>query len=135
MHVNAVADQLGDDLVGSSTAPASPGRAMRQRRHPIEEMRRVPRAGANACQRLLVGRAGMPERHAMAVRDEIANEVERAVELRRHRDDADVGSRGSDFVEDLRRPRDTSAGLGARSRSRRRQPQALERLRAPVVRD
>ena len=101
MHVHAVADQLGDHLVALEHRAGETRRAMADRRHAIEEMRRLPRAGANAVDRLVVGRARVSERHVMPVRDEIANQIDRAVELGRDRDDADVRARRGDFGEDV----------------------------------
>ena len=132
MHVHAVADDLGRHLVVLEHGAGQAGRAMAERRHAIEEVRRVTRAGADALERLFVRRAGMSERHVMPVRGERANERQRAVELRRNRHDADVGPRRRDLGEDF------VAGelaLGASVvQGAPRQAQALERLRAAIVR-
>ena len=64
------------------TAPTRPGRAMAERRHAVEQMRRVPRARRDRRERLVVGRAGVAERHAMPARAEPPDQVEPAVQLR-----------------------------------------------------
>ena len=92
MDVDAVADDFRRDFVGLQHRAGQPGRAMAERRHAVEEMRRVARAGGDRRERLLVGGRGVAERDAMPARDEPANEIEAAVELRRERHDADVGA-------------------------------------------
>ncbi len=98
MHVDAVADNLGRHLVMLEDGARQPWRAMPDGRHAIEEMRGVPRAGVDALERLLVRRAGVSERHAMAVRGERADERDRALDLGRDGDDPDVGPRGRNLV-------------------------------------
>jgi hypothetical protein len=44
----------------------------------------------------------MSERYVMPVRDQIANQIDRAIELGRDCDDADIRTGGGDFGEDLR---------------------------------
>ena len=93
---------------------------MADRRHAIEQMRRVTRAGADALERLLVGRAGVSERHVMPVRGERPDERDRAVEFRRDRHDPDVGPRRRNLGEDLLAG-ELALGTPARSaRGRRR---------------
>ena len=82
----------------------------------------------DAGQRLLVGRARMSERHVVAVRDEVADEIERAVELRRDREIPTSGRAAAISVEDLRAG-ELALGSSLSARARR-QAQALERLRA-----
>ena len=90
MHVVAVADDLRRHGVLGQHGAGQPGRAVRHRRHPVEQVRGVARAGGDAGQRLLVGRGRVAERHAMAGGDQRLGQIEAAVELDGHRDDADV---------------------------------------------
>ena len=53
-----------------STAPARPGARWCERRHPVEEVRRVAGAGGDRVERLVVGRARMTERHPVPARRE-----------------------------------------------------------------
>jgi hypothetical protein len=57
MDVDAVADDLGDDLVGLQHRAGEAGRTMTERRHFIEEVRRLTGAGSDRGQRLVVRRA------------------------------------------------------------------------------
>ena len=97
--MDAVADDLGGHLVVLEHGARQSWSAVADRRHAIEEMRGLPRAGVDALERLLVRRAGVPERHAMAVRGERADERDRALELGRDGDDPDIGPRRRDLVE------------------------------------
>ena len=62
-------------------------------------MRGVARAGVDGRERFVVGRAGVADRHAMAGRDEIANEIEPAGQLRRERHDANARRDARDHRE------------------------------------
>ena len=67
MDVNAVADDFGRHVIVLEHGAGQAGRAVADRRHAVEQMRGVARAGGDALERLLVGRAGMSERHSMSV--------------------------------------------------------------------
>ena len=101
MDVHAVAHQLGDDVIRFEDRARQPGRPMRRRHHAIEEMRRLARARANALEPLLVGRAGMAQRHVMTVRDETADQIDRAVQFGRDREDPHIRPRRVDFPQDV----------------------------------
>src|SRR4051812_23445117 len=109
---------------------------MAERRHAVEEVCRLPRAGADPGSRLFVGRAGMAERYVMSVRGEVGDQLERPLEFGRYGDDPHVGSCGGDLVEDLcTMPRARLRGVTVSARRRlRRQSKAGERLRTFVVR-
>ena len=76
MNMKAVADDFRGDLLGLENRPDQPRRAMAERRHAVEEMRRLPRARGNRGKGLIVGRRGMPERYAMPTRRQPGNQVE-----------------------------------------------------------
>ena len=83
--------------------------------------------------RLLVGGSGMAQRHVMAVRHQVADQVEPAVDLRCEGHDADVRPRRRDLCQDVFAGPVRSAFAPAalrRDAALRRQPQAVERLRA-----
>ena len=101
MHVRAIADDFRGDFVGLQHGAHQPWCAMTQRRHAIEEMRRVPRACLDRRERFVVGRARVAERHAMPTRHEPPYQIKPAIELRRHRDDPDVGRGALDLGEDV----------------------------------
>ncbi len=105
MHVNAVADELRGDFVGLQNRAGEAGRAMVERRHAVEQMRRLAGAGGDCRERFLVGRRRMTERHAMSARRSHATRSSAAVELRRERDDADVGRRALDLAQSTVRSR------------------------------
>ncbi len=126
--MDAVADDLGRHVVVLEHGAGQPGGTMADGRHAIEQMRRVPGAGVDALERLFVRRARVAERHAMAVRGERADQSERAVDLGRDGDDPDVGPRRRNLVED-RLAGELALGPGPRG-----QAQALERLRAAILR-
>jgi hypothetical protein len=61
MHVLTVADELRGNGVARQHRPGKPGRPMQQRRHAIEQMRRVRRAGLDGRARVVERRAGVSE--------------------------------------------------------------------------
>ena len=67
MDVDAVADDLGRDQVALEDGADEAGLAMAERRHAVEQVRRVTRARGDAFARLRVGGARMAERDAVAV--------------------------------------------------------------------
>src|SRR5207249_12334654 len=67
---SAVADELGGHLVGLQNRADQTRRSVTERRHAVEEMGRVTRAGGNGLERLIVGRPGMSQRHAVAARQQ-----------------------------------------------------------------
>ena len=98
----------------------------------------MARAGGDAGQGLLVGRRRVPERHAMPGSDQRLGQVEAAVELDGHGDDADVAAMRLDHPQDVgageAASRCTGIGHGQTIRPDARRPaQAVERLRAPEV--
>jgi len=101
VHVKSVADDFRRDLLGLQHGAGEAGRAVAERRHAVEEMRRVARAGGDRLERLLVGRAGVAERHPMPARGEPAHEIESAVQLRRDRHDSNVRRCALDLLEDV----------------------------------
>ena len=127
MHMHAVTDDLGHHIVVLEDSAGQARGAVPERRHAIEEVRRVPRAGVDAGERLLVRGAGMPERYVVPEATERANERQRAIDLRRNRDDADVRSGRRYLLEDCvaaERP------VGCRAAG---QAQTLQRLSAAIV--
>ena len=74
---------------------------MAERRHPIEQMSGLPRARFDRRARLRQRRAGVAERHTASARHEVPNQIERAIQLGRERDDADAVAGGVDFGEDV----------------------------------
>ena len=127
MDVHAVAHQLRRDVVVLEYRGRETGLAMAERRHPVEQMCRLPRAGVDPGERLLVGGARVTERDVMAVRRQVANQIQRAVELRRNRQDADVRPGGGNLRREFRRPVNSPSG-GCRAANRRQST----RLRALV---
>ena len=109
---------LRGDFVGLQHGAGEARRAMVQRRHAVEQMRRVPRAGGDRRERLFVGRRRVAERHAVSARREPANEIETAVELGRQRHDADVGRRARDLGEHVGRREYRSRRRSARAATR-----------------
>ena len=100
--MHAVTHDLGHHIVVLEDGAGQARSSMAERRHAIEEVRRVPRAGVDAGERLFVRGAGMSERYMVPEAAERANERQRAVDLRRNRDDADVGSGGRYLLAGLR---------------------------------
>jgi hypothetical protein len=129
--MEAVADHLGRHRFVGQHRPGESRGPVRQRRHPVEEMRGVTGAGVDGRQRLLEGGGRMAERHAVSRGDQPGDEVERAVEFRRQCDQPHRGAVRVDHRDDGR------PGEGALVRQRlagaRRQTQAAGRLRAVVV--
>ena len=74
---------------------------MTERRHPVEQMRRVPRARINRRDGQVEVGPRMTERHAMSCADKLGHEREDVLELRRKRDDADIGTSRLDDAEDV----------------------------------
>ena len=101
MHVDAVADDFRGDFVGLQHGADQTRRAMAERRHPVEEVRGLARAGVDRGERFFVGRTRMAQRHAMPARRQPAHQIEAAVQLRRERHDADVRRRALDLGEDV----------------------------------
>src|SRR5262245_50479337 len=101
MHVHAVANNLGGDVVVIEHSRRQPGRAVEEWRHAIEEMRRVARTGRDCLERLLVRSARMPKRDKVSVRGETADEIDSPIQFRRDRDDPDVLPRALDLAEDF----------------------------------
>ena len=130
----AVADDLRGDIVGLQHRAGEARCAMMERRHAVEEMRGLPRARRHRRDRFLVGRARVPERHAMAARGEQPHQIQTALELGRQRDDADVGRRALDLGEDVAGGEVAVGRPGAARRQIDRTAQAGRRLRAVVVR-
>ena len=101
MHVKTVADELGGHLVGLQNRAHQTRRSVTERRHAVEEMGRVTRAGGNGLERLIVGRPGMSQRHAVAARQQPSDEIDSAIELWRERDDADIGRGAFDLAQQI----------------------------------
>ena len=78
-----------------------PGIAMVQRRHPVEQVGRVTRAGVDAGHGLLVGRARVAEGHPHAASRERADQVERVRQFRREGDDAGAACGGENGANDI----------------------------------
>ena len=104
-----------------------PGGAVADGSHAIEQMGRMPRAGADALERLLVRGAGVSERDVMAVSGQRTDEGDCAVDFGRDGHDPDVGPRRRNLGKD-RLAGEVTFGNRALG-----QPQALERLRAAGV--
>ena len=136
MHVMAVADELGRDVVAREHRAGESRLAMRHRPHAIEEMRRLARAGGDRRLAFLERRAGMSERHAHAGRGERSRQIESAVDLRRERDDADVGAMAIDDGRECPRPEKLARVAATPWPSRRAagSPQTRRRLRAAEFR-
>ena len=142
MDVKAVADDLGRDFLGLKDGAGQPGRAVAEGRHAIEQMCRLTRAGRDRRERLVVGRRRMAERHAVAARRQPSDQVDPAVELRRERDDADVGCGALDLAKDIAAGRSPRFGCAPSPRTpvrpagpperRSRRPQAAGGLRAAI---
>ena len=82
VDVHAVANHLGRNRLVLEDGAGEARRPMAHRRHAIEEVRRLPRAGFDSCDRLLVARARVTERDSKSRADEIGDEIDRAVEPR-----------------------------------------------------
>src|SRR5206468_10400440 len=89
------------DVIGLQNRSRQSRSAVVERRHAIEKMRRLARAGGNRGQRFVVRRVRMTERDAMASRGEPADQIEPAVELWRDGDNADVGRGALELAEDV----------------------------------
>jgi hypothetical protein len=103
VHVIAVADELDGDFVARKRGTDEAGVAMRHGTHAVEEMRHLPRAGADGFLRLLERRGGVPERDAKTAGDERSRQVETAGELGRERDDRDIGPATLHHLENVAR--------------------------------
>ena len=90
MDVNAVADELRSHVLALENRGREPRRAVVERRHAIEKMRRMAGAGVDALQRLFVGGAGVPQRDVDARAASSTDQIEGAVDLRRDGHDPDV---------------------------------------------
>lgn len=109
------------------TRAREPGLAVVHRRHPIEQMRRLTRAGGDRREGFVVTCAGMSERHAVAALDQVRDELEATLEFWSERNDTDVWRRPLDLAQDIGAAK-SPAGLG-RAQSRVRRPQAFHPLR------
>ena len=101
MDVMAVANQLRRHIVIGEDSADEAGIAMRCGPHPIEQMCGVARAGGKRFLRLIERRARMADRHMNARCNKRAQQRHSAVDLGRHRDDADVGTMSIDRGDDL----------------------------------
>ena len=101
MDVKPVADQFRCDFVVRQHSASEAWRPVGHRRHPVEKMRRVPRARVNRGDRLVEVGTRMTERHAMSCADKLGHEREDLLELRRQRDDADIRASRLDDAEDV----------------------------------
>src|SRR5688572_21949538 len=130
MNVIAVADKLGGNLMPRQDRACEPGRTMRDRGHPVEQMRRVSGASFYRRHRDVEVRTRMPERHDVTCCDKAPHEIDPAGQLGSDGDYADTRSGSVDDVENLRageRP-----GDGATMFIRR--AEAFQRLRPTVIR-
>ena len=93
---------------------------MRHRRHAVEEMRRVTRAGLDGRDRLVEAGARVAERHAMAGGNQRPHEIEAARQFRRERDDADIRPCAAVIAARMSRRRELTLA-GCRSHGCRRQ--------------
>ena len=116
MHVDAVADDLRSDFVTVEDGADEAGIPMTEPAHPVEQVRRMTRAGCDRGERLLVVGAGVPERHAVTVPDEPGNQFEDAIDLGRDGDDPDVGTRALDLARGCSSP-ENSPSMTARGRT------------------
>src|SRR5687768_255194 len=101
MHMDAVADDFRRNLPARQDRACESGIAMAERRHPIEQMRRMPRACADCGARLVQCRSGVAERNPTAVRHEMPYQIERTVKFRRERDDPHAVTGGVDFRKNV----------------------------------
>ena len=101
MDMDTVTDDFRGDLLALQHGSSKARRAMTDRRHAVEQVRRLPRAGTNGCERFLVGGARVSQRDVMSACDEPSNQVEATRELRRQCHDPDVGRRPLDLGEDV----------------------------------
>src|SRR5688572_20401764 len=125
MDVVAIADQFSRHLVTREHGTRNARSPVRERRHAVEQVRRVTRTGLDGrnC-RIEIG-AGMSEGYDATGGRERANQVDPAGKLRRERHDADARTGLLDDLEDLwpgKRPRDGTAMLVGRT-------QTFQRLR------
>jgi hypothetical protein len=126
--VNAVANQLRRHVVAFEDGRSETGYAVANRCHAIEQVRRLPGAGFDPCDRLFVSGARVPERNVMTVSHQHSDEVERAVNLGRDGHDPHMRSGVGNLFEDL------CARELAVVPARIRQPQTVERLRSLELR-
>src|SRR5262245_44124606 len=91
-------------------------------------MRCVARARSNPFERLFVRSSRVAQRYTVPIGRKIVNEIDHAIDLRRDRDDADVGTGFGDFVEDL------LAGERALDATASRHSEALDRLGTAIIR-
>ena len=101
MDVNAVANELGDDVVARQCGAHQSWRAVGQRRHAVEQMRRAARPGVDGGDSLIEIGAGMSERYLMPGTDQRRDEVHCPRKLRRERDDADIRRVRPDRVQNV----------------------------------
>ena len=131
VDVEAVADHLARDLVVGEHGPGQAGRPVRQRRHAIEQVRRVAGPGGDPGLGLVERRRRMAERHPMAGADQPGDQIEGAVQFRRQRDQPHRGAMRVDHLDDGSAVEFPVVPRGlARPR---REPQARRRLRPVVV--
>src|SRR5262249_37292650 len=77
------------------------GRAMRERRHAIEEMRRVTGAAIDTGQALRVAGSGVTDGHDVPGVGQPADEIDHAVELRRNGEDRKLAAGEGDFIQNV----------------------------------
>ena len=132
MHVHAVDDHFAGHLRGAEHGAGQARCPVRERRHAVEEVRRVPGAGIDTGPALFVGGAGMPERHAVAGGGQAGDEIQRVRQFRRQGDDAHRRRVRVDGGEN--RGAGERALVRERLAGQRRPAQAARRLRALVAR-
>ena len=97
MNVIAVADDFRRDFFALQDGAGQARCAMSERRHAVEQMRRMLRAGRDRLRPASYVAAGVPQRHPRSMGRDPSNQIEAALELGSQRDDADVGARAFDF--------------------------------------
>jgi hypothetical protein len=83
----AVEDQLDDDVVAHERGPGDPRVSVAEGTHGVEEVRHRQGAAVEGDLRLLGRRVGVAARNGDATREEDVDQLERAGELRRQRDE------------------------------------------------
>ena len=73
---------------------------MAERRHAIEQVRRMPRACCDGRQCFVIRGSRVTKRDTMAPRQQPRDEIETTVQLRRKGHDADIGCSPLDFNQD-----------------------------------
>ena len=83
-------------------------------RHPIEEVRRVARASVDSRDRFLIGRTTVTDGDPVTMAYQIGDQGQCAIELRRHRHDANLSSRPRDLRQDVIAGEVATAGSASR---------------------